>query len=509
MKYRAENFFEVKGKERFQFFNRVCMQFSGAPTNRNAAITSRLISCAFQLAAAPISLTLLPVTGARGQDNIWAATSLVPHLNQLSNPVLQPYASKLSDKARAGPSAVAYASRAEPTMPLQASVPTSRERTQPSPAWSGAGWDLYASASLALVAGSRRTGAQTSVRTSPAVVASWEVGPGRVAVHGAINLPLYNSRPTAMLGYRAGLAWDIIPAADLDISLRIDAARFTGDAVTTDAGLESVIALGGQQFWCGQPAAYVKTCDLLTARAEVRKLVDDYAIAASIAGAASRWSTSDGRQARFSGGAASIQARVSRQISHLFAPYIEAQTIRWHEQGADGGESRFVIGAAFPEISLFSGRLYSGADFPNRSPVLPVIGGTLTWSPRRALVIGALAEAGASRMPPFSSELRRPGARIGRNWSGRRMRIGLTGRWALTPELNLALAADRTSSEWRISHATAPKLVERQDDLRAQLSWAFAPQWIAGLELVGSRINSRPQRKQKRLIATFNLRRMI
>lgn len=463
---------------------------------------------AAHLTLALLCTATLPPTTVWAHDSLWTTALMASPALTLPYPEDRMLA-RSHPKRRASTGPASPVAATAPTLASQATDTSRPDRAAQPPTWSAAGWDIYASASLTLTTDSQAAAARPGLRVAPTVLASRETATGRLGAHGAAELPLYSPHATPGAHYRLGIAWDYNPADDFAIALRADAARVGGDALAMDASLGTAAFPNGQQLACGQPRGDIATCNRMTASARLVKRAGDLTIAALAVASASRWSSSTTPRFGKDDSAIGLQTRVSHQISHRFEPYLEASTLRWRDTGVPGGGNRILAGAAFPEISLFSGRLYTGADLPERGRARLVVGGAISWSPRRTIVLGAGAETGASSGLPVAATDMLPLQGTGAWRAGRRAQIALFARWSPSSILNLTIAAGRAQSEWRAPGPLGLKLAEGQSDVSAGLSWAPSPQWFAQFDITAIRNSWGPGRRQTRVITAINLRRMI
>lgn len=432
-----------------------------------------------------------------------------------------------------------------PTQPLQDTDGRRKDRTNLPPAATLAGWDIYAGAHIGLAFDGGGQPLTAALHAGPVITAIRDVGAAQIAVHGAADMPLYAPHATPGISYRLGAATRYTPASDFELSGRIDMARLAVNALAGTA-FTGLAFPDGQQLVCGAGRANVQICDRLSACLRATKTLGDTTVAAMILGAQGRWADgpwmADARGRRQTDSGFVGQVRLSHSMSHQLEPYVEASTTRWgtgalsgQPESADrsdvaqteeswsvlrsslitkrsgarqGGRFRLIAGAAFPEISLFSGRLYAGIDQPENGPVLPVLGGALSWSPRRTLVFSVQAEQGASgdQPPPGNVTLFADGGALR---PGRQTRAALSARWSTSDAIDVSLSTAWTRAQWRLSRAGMPGSAEATASATATLTWAFSPQWLARIDVVALRQTAAWGQPQKRAVTTISLQRTL
>ncbi|MGV2981985.1 hypothetical protein ACERNI_17590 [Camelimonas sp. ID_303_24] len=382
-----------------------------------------------------------------------------------------------------------------------------------------AGWDIYASVRLDAVNDNGGEPA-ASLRARPAALLTRDLGSVRLSAHGAVDLPLYASQATPGAGYRFGGAIRYQPANDMwvDIGLeaaRLEAARLGLAAGPIAPGPGSGFSGDGRQLACGSARVDLATCERLAGGISAVKQAGDFTFTAQGAAASSRWSSPLMRQVG-DDGVLSGALRASRRFSHQFEPYAEIAATRWRTENGAAGRERLVAGALFPEISLFSGKIYAGMDRPAHGAVLPVLGGALSWSPRRSLVFAARAETGAADGLPPDAGLAAPVQRIASesHWrAGRQTLLSLSARWTPVATLKLTLAAAWERARWRPLPPSSFSSSAARDDhttsATAALAWAFSPEWLARLEVAAIRQTFSPGQPQRRIVTVLSVQRML
>jgi len=405
-----------------------------------------------------------------------------------------------------------------PALPLHV-LPARRGAAVTSPARSVAGWNLYASVRLD---GTRDSGVKPafSLRATPAILVTRDVGALRLAAHAAVGVPLYGAQTDAGARYRFGGAVRYQPANDTRIDARIEVSRVGQAALLQDANGWGDALPDGRQLACGSARIDVTGCERRAGGIRVIKQAGDFTFTASAGAVSSRWSSLQSRpwpqslqprQARDDIAVAG-QFRASRRFSHQFEPYVDIGATHWRTSQGDAGRQRLAAGALFPEISLFSGQIYAGVDIPVHGAALPVLGGALSWSPRRVLVLAARAETGvADDLPPDASNaLLFPGGARGSEWrAGRRIWLSLSALWKLAPNLDLTLASAWENARWRPMQPAAAARDGRTTSAAATLAWAFAPEWLARLEVMAIRQSVPHGPPQKRVVTALSLQRML
>lgn len=381
-----------------------------------------------------------------------------------------------------------------------------------------AGWDIYASVRLDAVNDNGGEPA-ASLRARPAALLTRDLGTVRLSAHGAVDLPLYASEATPGAGYRFGGAIRYQPANDMwvDIGLeaaRLEAARLGLAALPFAPEPGSGFSGNGRQLACGSARVDLATCERLAGGISAVKQAGDFTFTAQGAVVSSRWSSPLMRQAG-DDGVLSGSLRASRRFSHQFEPYAEIAATRWRTENGAAGRQRLVAGALFPEISLFSGRIYAGVDRPAHGAMLPVMGGALSWSPRRSLVFAARAETGAADGPPPDARLTAPIHLLApeSHWrAGRQNLLSFSARWAPAATLHLTLAVAWERARWRPlppSSFSAAARDHQTTSATAALAWAFSPEWLARLEVAAIRQTLSPGLPQRRIVSVLSVQRML
>jgi len=482
--------------------------------SRRAPRSARWLRACSGLVLAPACAAGFAAQPALAHDDLWSQARMgepASDVNELRRP---------EHPGRGAPaSPAAPGVTTAPARPLHG-LPARRGKAGASPAaWSVAGWDLYASVRLD---GVRDSGVKPafSLRVTPAILVTRDVGALRLAAHAAVGAPLYGSRAEPGVRYRFGGAVRYQPANDTRIDAGLEIARVGQAALQQDANDWNAALPDGRQLACGSARINVAGCERRAGGMRVMKQAGDFTFTASAGAVSSRWSSAPSRQwppssrPRQTGDDVAIagQFRASRRFSHQFEPYVDIGATRWRSAQGDAGRQRVAAGALFPEISLFSGQIYAGVDMPAHGATLPVFGGALSWSPRRALVLAARAETGvADGLPPDAGNvLPFPGGAQGSEWrAGRRTWLSLSALWKLAPNLDLTLASAWENARWR---PTQPVMARREDQTAsaaATLAWTFAPQWLARLEIMAIRQAVPLGPPQKRIVTALSLQRML
>ena len=402
------------------------------------------------------------------------------------------------------------AGAAVPTLPLQGREATRARSPAQRPTTSVAGWDIYASVRLDAVNDNGGRPA-ASARATPIALLTRDLGTIRLTAHGAVDVPLYASRTTPGANYRFGGSVAYKPANDIQIDARLEAARLTAAALPFVPGFATGLFQDGRQLACGPARIDMASCERLAGGIKALKQAGDFTFIAQVAAASDRASSNLLRHA----GDASVlagQLRASRRFSHRFEPYVEISASHWRTPDGDAGRQRFVAGALFPEISLFSGRLYAGMDRPLHGAALPVLGGSLSWSPRRTLVFAARAETGGVDGPPPDDGMITPVQRFAHEngWrAGRQTRLSLSARWTPAPMLDLTLASAWEDARWRPMQPPGAAREDQTTSLMAALAWAFSADWLARLDVAAIRQTMSPGPPQRRVVTILSLQRML
>lgn len=448
--------------------------------------------------------TIAPSALAR--DDIWAAApmSAFAPLSASAAPLGTRTLARAPAVGAAAPTAAA-----QPGSPSSTADGVRASQALQQPTASAAGWDIYASANISAAAGRVGKANSYAVSAVPSIFLARNVGATRLALQGFVALPIGGAGSDRSIQSRMGVSWNYQPANDMEFSLDTEAARLSGDVFSPDRGLSPSHFSDDQLDVCGTFHTELLTCDRASIGARLLKRAGNFVVTAKATATAARWRPSVWSHQSHGSHIGKIEARISRRFSHQFEPYVETSMYWRHDRQLEFRRSRLVAGVLFPEISLLSARIYGGVDAPDRAPVLPAIGGALSWSPRRTIILGVRAEISAANalygmMPETAAEP------LLASWrAGRQRQAGAFLQWSLSNTIDMNLGAGWSQANWRRLGGYGPRVTEQYSDVTAAVTWAIAPQWLIRLDIAAIRRSYAAATAQRQVVAAISLRKAL